>query len=213
MSNFKIRDKRPRKEQNNSVINANVMTQVADVLPVYHIFRHSYKRSRLQALMDAKGFTKINRNLEDEHCEADLMYALFKRPSTIIQPLLTGMFEIAKKKNSPDILQSRMIRESIKFLLENPNASNNVKVFNILLILNREPETIEIFKTGYVIDHPGNLFGSNCHAHLDNFLSHLKLLLYNTFRVSFGETNVVDIIHQVVIDAEFIYLSKSPIKK
>lgn len=198
--------KRPlQNEQQQAIVMAE---EPVEQVPIYHVYRHKYKRSRLKALLDAKGFSNRNIQIENERCAADLMYAMFKRPKTVLPTLLPGLIEIIKKKNSPDLWQSRMFRESIRFLLENEHASDRIKIFNVLLIICNDPETAEIFKTGYIVDHRGNLFGKNCIAHLDTFLVHLKALMYNTLSFKFGETTVVGIVHQCVAYAEQIYLQK-----
>ncbi len=182
--------------------------QDENVLPIYHVYQHKYKRSRLKTLFDTKGFTNRNTLIENERCAADLMYAMFKRPSTVMPKLLAGLIEVIKKKNSPDLGQSRMFREAVNFLTVHPHASDRIKVFNVLLILNREPEAVEVFKAGYIADHKGNLFGKTYATHLDVFLFHLRALVHNTFTFPFGEPNVVDVVHKFVAYAEQIYLQK-----
>ena len=168
----------------------------------------SYSRETLQKMAEKKGFAQCNKQIEDARCEADLMYAIFKRPDTVLPTLLPGLVEIIKKKNSPDLEKSRMFRDAMEFLLKNPNADSRLRIFFTLWIINREQEAKDIIRKAYLVEHPGNLWETKCHTHFDRFTHHLAELCKCVQIESFGAGNIIKVIRTTVLCAEQLYLTK-----
>jgi hypothetical protein len=163
---------------------------------------------RLQQLADQHAFTKHSVLIEDQRCQRDLLYALFQRPSTVLEKLLPGMLAIVAKKNAPDMESSRIFRDARSYLLEpNKHADEHIRVFVILLIINRDTEVHAIFKNGYL---DGNMWGdakAGC-AQFDRFLIHLAQLVDGLFNAPFGESNVTQRVFELVVGSKIFYLSK-----
>ena len=167
-----------------------------------------YNRKVLQQMSDAKGFTQYNIQLENARCEADLMYAIFRRPQTVIPQLLQGFLEIIKKKNNPKLEQSRIFREAVSFLMDNPNADVRIKIFYVLWILNREPEAKELIKNAYLVNHVGNIWEGKCHAHFDKFIKSLAELWRAVEVEPFSTGTIIEVVRATVLCAEQMYLTK-----
>ena len=188
------------------------MKQQNDTLP--HVPRPQlfnaqvFKRSVLKEMAQKNGFLKHHHDLENDHCDSDLLYALFKRPRTVTQKLLSGFVEIIKKKNAPDLERSRMFCDAISFLLENPRTDERVKVFYILWIISAEPDTKEVIVAGHVKDHKGDLWGDKYNMHFEIFLQNLKQLVAETKYCPFGQTESVNMVHRFILCAERIYFTK-----
>jgi hypothetical protein len=178
------------------------------MIPKYHLDRKIYPRDVLQKMADKNGFTANNRQLEDARCEADLMYALFRRPKEIIPKMLAGFLEIIKKKNSPKLELSKVARDGIAFLIDNPRAADCVKLYIVLRIINREPEAKELIRSSHLAQHPGNIWENNYVAHFERFLRHLAELYENADTASFGAGNIIEYVRSLVLCAEQLYMSK-----
>jgi hypothetical protein len=168
-----------------------------------------YAREALQKMSDALGFTAHNTAIEDARCEADLMYALFRRPHTVAPKILAGFLEIIKKKNSPKLEQSRMFRDAMEFLTTNPNADNRLKIYYILMVINREVEAKDFIRTAYIANHRGNMWGErNYVAHFERFTRHLSELVENASTSTFGAGNIIEFVRSFVLCAEQLYMTK-----
>lgn len=169
--------------------------------------RQAFDIVELQKLADKHNFTRRNRLVEDRRCANDLLYALFQRPHTVLDRLLPGMLEIATRKNAPDIERERLFCDARSFLLTAPHANEHVRVFAVLLVLNREPEAQTVFKAGYT---DGNVWGDAeaGRKRFERFLPHLAQLVEGVFQAPFGETNVVQLMFEMVVGAKIFYLSK-----
>jgi len=171
--------------------------------------RQTFPLARLQELSDKHAFSAHNRAIEDARCANDLLYALFRRPETVLLPrLLPGLLELIAKKNAPDMERSRRIREGREFLLDAARHPNHrIRIYAVLLIVNREPEAHAVFRDGYA---DGNYFGSakEGRAQFERFLPHLAQLFDALFAAPYGEANSVQRITELVGGSELFYLSK-----
>lgn len=177
-------------------------------IPKPHLKRQAFHQEKLAQWMAENNFKKRNAELEDDRCQADLLYALFHRPQTVADRLLQGLMDLIVRRNDPDLERSRMFRESHQYVTQHPRAAWVLKVFNILLILSREPGAAEVFEAGYDPDSPGCLWGHNYKDHLQRFLQNLRFMVDGTMSCSFGECNIVFIVQRFVQDAEMTYLTK-----
>lgn len=177
--------------------------------PKYHLTRKSYPRAKLQKIFDDNGFSAINKQLEDARCEADLMYAIFNRPHIAIPTLLKGFLEIIEKKNTPKLGQSKMYRDAVSFMTENPRADNRAKIYFVLLIINREPEAQEFIEASYLPQHPGNIWENDYKTHFKTFSqTHLPRLVESAHTSAFGAGNIIEFVRSFVLCAKQLYLSK-----
>ena len=164
-----------------------------------------FQLSVLQNLATQHGYAAFCQETEDKRCEADILYRLFHRPDTVVNKMLRGLVEIIKKKNSPDLEQSRMFQDGMAFLLHHPRADAQIKLFYILLIINHEPETHAIIKAGVTSD---NMWGKQWDAHFKVFVKELDTFVKETFNTRFGETDILQRVEYFNVTCEILYLSK-----
>jgi len=168
---------------------------------VYNYKFQRIEKNHLQSIADNEPINLINYNLETQRCEKDVLYCLFKRPHTITELLITKFHELIVKKYSPDLALSRVFNDAMEFLLKNKKAHPKILTFFILLIVCREKEAQKIIQDTYKL----NLWPVN---HLDKFVNEFSKIIYDeTFKFPFGESNIIQIIHQCVNTAELIYMS------
>ena len=168
--------------------------------------RQSFTQKTLQQLADKHRFTEQNQAIEDKRCQTDLMYALFQRPHTVLPRLLPGMLALIERKHSPDLGSDPMFCDARKFLLAD-GADDHIKVFMILMIINRDCESHAILKDGYL---DGSLWGDEMagQAHFERFLDPLAQLVDGLFNAPFGEANVINRVFEFVVGAKIQYLCK-----
>ena len=162
------------------------------------------------------------RAVEQERCEADLMYEIFMHPSrpislkdpstgqvtetTLIDRMLGAGAELIAKKYSPDYGKSRMITDSAAFL-QSKSADPVIKLFNFLFILAKEPEIQKLILSAYVIDHPGNLWGANADIHFESFVKAVDCMVEKTLKWPCNELNIVEVVRNMVHAAKMVYLT------
>jgi len=164
-----------------------------------------FKLSVLQSLAEKQGYQAYCKEMEDKRCEADILYRLFHRPETVIDKLLPGLVDIIKKKNSPDLEQSRVFQDGMAFLLNHPRASGEIKLFYTLLIINHEPEAQAVIKAGVT---KNNMWEDQWETHFKTFLQELDAFTKETFLRRFGETDVLERVEYFNITCELLYFSK-----
>jgi hypothetical protein len=165
-----------------------------------------FKLSVLQQLAQQQGYDAFCREMEDKRCEADILYRLFHRPETVVDKLLPGLVDIIKKKNTPDLEQSRMFQDGMAFLLHHPRADPQIKLFFVLLIINHEQqEVLPIIKAGITRD---NMWGDEWERHYKTFSIELDTFVKETFGVRFGETDILQRVEYFNITSEILYLSE-----
>lgn len=164
-----------------------------------------FLKKNLEIIVKKKGYDSWAKTLEDERCEADLMYKLFKRPETIVDTLMPGLLEIIEKKNAPDLQESRMYRDAVAFLRKHPRVDARIKLFYILLIIAREPEAQNVIRAGY--DKINNMWGDQWEKRANAFFKHLGEHVMRLFGSPFGESNIEDRVIEFLIGAELLYVS------
>lgn len=159
----------------------------------------------LQMASEQKGYMEFCKKLEDDRCNADLMYRLFRRPEEVVDKLLPGLVEIIKTKNSPDLEESGLFVDAKDFLLYHPRACTSIKLFAILVVVAHEVEAQNVIKAGYKAE--GNIWEDKWEKHLTMFFKDLVEVVGETFNTSFGETNIMERVKCLNIAAELRYLS------
>ena len=89
----------------------------------------------------------------------------------------------------------------------NQHADDHIRIFAVLVVINREPEVHAVIRDGYL---DGNVFGSakdGC-AQFTRFLPHLAQLIDGLCMAPFGEANVLQRVFELVVGSEIFYLSK-----
>jgi len=166
----------------------------------YNVAYQRYPTAALHEMAARAGFLANAARVEDERCAQDVLYALFRRPHTVAAQLLRGLVEVLRTKYAPDFAQSRMCQDAVRYMLENPEGSQppeRARAFYILLILSKEPEARAVFAEG-VPDA----------RRLDAFIVRLRAMVHGTFAFPFGETNIIQVVQQFLLDAEHEYLTK-----
>jgi hypothetical protein len=173
---------------------------------VYKIGKNPvFSTKHLETLVQKKGYKAWAKQIEDERCESDLMYRLFKQSNETIDTLLRGLVELIEKKNAPDLGDSRMHRDAMAFLFKHPRVDAKVKLFYILLIVAREPEAQRVIEAGY--DTNKNIWGNEWQKKMSVFFKHLEEHVTRMYNSPFGETNIEQVINDFVNAAELLYLS------
>lgn len=163
----------------------------------YTVRRQVCKRRRLNELAETLRFTRRTKAQCDQRCARDPMYALFKRPETVLPRLLPRLLDLLQAKDAATQAQhSRMYREAIRFLRGQArvHVSTRIQLFFALLVLGREPEARA------AVAPPGGAL---------HFFEELAALVQGVlFRTPFGDTNVVFLVDRFLVCAELLYVTK-----
>lgn len=170
----------------------------------YHVAFQTFERSKLRKLADLQPFSKQTQALEEDRCTSDLLYRLFRNPKAIAPQLLCALIKVIEKKNDPDLKKSCMFRDAAAFLTEHAHADVRIKVFFILVILNKDTDAQIVMRKGY---KQNNMWGETAISHFNQFLKRLQELVDNTFCSPFSEVNTPAIVRSFVVRAEQLYLS------
>lgn len=169
----------------------------------HHQVRQVFPKKLLEKLSQENAFTAISKEVEDTRCQTDIMYKLFKRPHLIVDKLLNGLVELTKKKNSPNLEQSRLFREATQILRENSMLPDCIKVYMILIIINIDTDAQGVMRKGY---QPQNLWGTNAQSHFSTFLQKLNMLINESMLQQFAYHNIVHIVKTFLVKAEQLYM-------
>lgn len=172
-------------------------------LQVYHQGRQVFSRNYLEKLAKENAFSTISKQVEDKRCQTDVMYRLFKRPHLIADKLLNGLVELVKKKNAPNLEQSRVFQEATTILRETSALPDSIKVFMTLIIINVDTDAQSVMRKGY---QPQNLWGANAQAHFSMFLEKLSALTTQLLTQSFAFHNIVPLVNTYLVKAEQLYM-------
>lgn len=168
--------------------------------------RKSFTRERLAKLKDDQ--LPLRKQVEDLRCKTDLVYRMLHRPEEVVDLVLPKLLEFVSKKNAPDIEHSRVFCDA-RTILGEKHCDAQIKLFMILCIMNRDPETHPVFLDGYQDGNPLWKSAEEGKKHFTNkFLPELALLVHNTFRTSFGKSNITHIVFEFVVAANILYLCK-----
>lgn len=170
---------------------------------VYHLGRQVFSRNYLEKLAQDNAFSTISKQVEDKRCQTDAMYKLFRRPHLIADKLLNGLIELVKKKNAPNLDQSRVFQEATKILRETTTLPDSIKVFVILIIINVDTDAQSVMRKGY---QPQNLWGTNAQAHFSMFLEKLSVITNQLFAEPFAFHNIIPLVNSFLVKAEQLYM-------
>jgi len=175
-----------------------------------------YPEETVKKLLKGDSFWEASQKVFQQRCEADLMYAILFAPEKMIKlpdgkeiklvdRIMEAFSNIVAKKNAPSYSKVRRIREANN-LLKTDMATNIVKTFNILCMLNREHELQATIRSGFDTKSKYNLFGDECDEHFDEFLRLLHDMVEKTFNWPYNELNVVEMLQNFVYTARSNYL-------
>ncbi len=180
------------------------------------------EQNSLKKLAGEQPYAAIAAAVEQERCEADLMYEILMHPNhvlvlkdpvtgvetqtTLIDRMLAAGMELIAKKYGPDYGKSRMIADSTAYL-QAPAADPTVKLFNLLRIVGQEPEMQALILKGYNVDHPGNLWGPNADIHFAEFVKAVDGMMENAFKWRYSMIDVAHVVRSTVHVARIIYLT------
>jgi len=181
---------------------------------IAHWFRVQTNNLKEMAASKQSNFWKKAQDIHERRCDADLLYALLMSPTReikvdgqqmlLVDRILSAFFVIISKKNAPSFEDSRRIREARAFLTSEM-ADTDLKIFNVLMMLNREPELQDIVRSGFDMKSAYNLWGDECIYHFDAFLAHLNGMVEATLNWNYNETNIVDVVRNFVQAARLHY--------
>ena len=172
-----------------------------------------HSRQKLTEIAKKNEFLRKAQEITDERCDADLMYALLEKPQRelgqgvcLVDRILEAFINIVSKKNAPAYRKSTRIVTSNEFLASSA-ADNVIKQFNILFLIAREPSIQDVIRSGYMEDHPGNLWGTDCYAHFDQFVAHLQVMTETLLNWPYNELHIVENVRQFVYEAKRFYIT------
>ena len=161
----------------------------------------SYPRSVLQRMLEENHhFQAQSAKIEDERCNDDLMYRLFKRPECVLRRLLDGFIKIATEANAPVYEESAMMRVAIAFLCDDNKASVTIRIFYVLVAIAIEPRAQDVILTGIVDPEKKTAF-------VKTYLPRLKDMVERLFRSAFSEKTIVDDVSRFVNIAHMTYVT------
>ena len=178
-------------------------------------------------MMKDRGYTgqPEQRRVEDDRCEADIMYRMHWRPYesveqldfsdpenpvlvghiSLIDKMLGGMIEILKHKYGPALQKARIVRDAHEYLLSD-RASHRVKLFYIYFVMKREPEACEMVRVLLDPEHPGSLWGSEIFNHFDAFMMFVDDCVEKTLVFPASESNINAIVNDMVMATKVEWL-------
>lgn len=172
---------------------------------------------------DENPFAGYARAVEQERCEADLLYEILFHPehvltlkdpatgqetrTTLIDRMLGAGIELIAKKYSPDYGKSRMISDAKTLYLYTPAADPTIKLFNFLFVLAKEPEIQALVLKGYVSGHPGNLWGANADLHFADWIKTLQTMVDKTLLWRYNRNDNAHVIRSMVFYAKLTYVT------
>jgi hypothetical protein len=161
--------------------------------------------------------------VEQERCEADLLYEILFHPNhvltlkdpatgqetkmTLIDRMLSAGYELMAKKYSPDYGKSRMIADSKTMYMQTPAADPTIKLFNFLFILAKETEIQALVLKGYVVNHPGNLWGANADLHFADYVKAVQGMVDKTLLWRYNMLDNAHVIRSMVYFAKVAYVT------
>ena len=178
-----------------------------------------YPRHQLQGMMEKRGFLGQPEQLkvEDDRCEADIMYRLHWRPYdqlervdyghpdrpvvghiAVIDRILEALIEIMQHKYGKDLREARMIRDAHEYLLSD-RANHRIKLFYIYFVMHREEEACELVREFFDPQHPGNLWGDQVYNHFDAFMLFVDDCVQKTLDFPASESNINAIVTDMVM--------------
>lgn len=181
--------------------------------------RQKKEKEEKTTTMPPKNYNEMMIAVHRERCEADLMYALFQMPEkkvrmgTLVDCILFAFWEICAKKNNPDFDRSSRIAKAAAWL-KTEQADVPVKLFNILCMINREPELQDVIRSGFQARHPGNFWSvgendktnTDWHRHFDWFLDRLSEMVEMTLNFPYNEIGIPTMVRDFVHEARKFYL-------
>lgn len=174
-----------------------------------------YLQTEIEKIQKEDAFWPRAQRIHEERAKADLMYGLLFYPTMpvaenvlLIDRLLEAFFNVIERVNAPLLAKVKRIRQARSFLLHSGQADLQVKTFNVLVMLSREPELHQVMRTGFDATSPANLFGEDCLLHFDDFLRELHRMVEMTFNWPYNESNVVPMIRDFCKAAQRAYLEQ-----
>ncbi len=168
--------------------------------------RKEYDVEYLQKISDRMGYTKQNKAIEDERCRTDLMYAIFRRPETVLPELLPGLIRLAELKYQTDVSGSGIYNGSKAYMIEYQDMS--AQKFFVLTAIWQDEEARSVIKAGYDAKQ-NKLKGASCIEHFDTFAKHCEEMMNSLTTCPFSDTySVIQLVHAALVLGEALYLSK-----
>lgn len=170
-----------------------------------------YTHEQIESLQTERGFLAKGERLEQQRCEADLVYALHNRPdlavddeSVLIDRILRIAIAIRNKKYGTDI--SRDVTEATQFVLS-PQADHWVKLFVIYSVLCQDQEEMApLFKEAYVAEF---CFFTDPKEHFSNWVQHFVIPQYEMWLShAYGDGDIVQVIRHICGELKRAYMIK-----
>ncbi|MBX9637238.1 MAG: hypothetical protein K2Q45_06775 [Nitrosomonas sp.] len=152
-------------------------------------------------------FWNASVSIHRERCDADLMYRVLESSSsqdTVVKEILFHCFALIEKKNTPDLMKSRMYTEGKEFILSD-DADHMIRVFCLCFFLSKEVEVQELFMQALQINHPGNMFKESAIEHMQSYFKTLKNMTEMTFNFHCNRVNIPRVARDLVFAARENY--------
>jgi hypothetical protein len=174
-----------------------------------------YSQTEIEKIQKEDAFWPRAQRIHEERAKADLMYGLLFYPNMpvannvlLIDRLLEAFFTVIERVNAPLLAKVKRIQQARTFLLQSGKADLQVKTFNVLVMLSREPELHQVMRTGFDTTSSYSLFAEDSLTHFDDFLRELHRMVEMTFNWPYNEYNVVPMIRDFCKAAQKAYLEQ-----
>jgi hypothetical protein len=144
--------------------------------------------------------------LEQERCQADILYELFMHPTpAMVDPLLTTCLDMVTKRY--ELAPSRMWSAARNTTLQLMSMDMDLKVFRILFALAWMPEVKKLIIKACA---PTSLLWSTpqqAEQHVDALVTHLKMRFDEMLSGNMSEVSLPHQVPDVVCEARRLYLT------
>lgn len=133
--------------------------------------------------------------IENERCKASRLYAMFRRPTTVLPGLFAEVVQVLRIKYSPDLEQDRMFHDLVQVACESNSPGRiNLQQYVILAALCRDPEV-------------SNMLGATA-----VYVDRVKAEFHRHQHESFGEVDIVPRVEALLVwcEGEFLRTTTFP---
>ena len=151
--------------------------------------KSSYNKETLARLRHQSGVDAQVRSIEDTRCASDRLYAMFRRPETVLSSIVSDVLSIVTTKYSPDLQMSRLFRTAADFLTNHPRPVYRPQLYFVIAAICRDSEVATMLNAPPV------------------FVERVREGIATHQHERFGETDIEHRIVGFLVWAEMIYLT------
>lgn len=180
-----------------------------------------YPRHKLREAIKTFKLDEFTQKIEDQRCQADLMYALHWNPNQThpildqdgtkigegkeIDSVVEFCLEILERRYGNEPKKSSKVVNGIAYL-RHPNTDHHIKLFFIYGMMRHEPEVKRLFLETFQKDSPGNLWGDRFQPHFNQFAHTMADYIEQTFSFPHNQGTIVQGIYNFIMVSKKLYL-------